>query len=64
MKESVPFAFFSLLALLRGRLDTLLLGFLTDYSAVGYYQLAFRVMFASFFVPVVVGLMFFPQLST
>ena len=64
VKESVPFAFFSLLALLRGRLDTLLLGFLTDYSAVGYYQLAFRVMFASFFVPVVVGLMFFPQLST
>ncbi len=64
VKESSPFVFFSLLALLRGRLDTLLLGFLTDYSAVGHYQLAFRVMFASFFVPVVVGLMFFPQLST
>lgn len=63
IKEGAPFILLSLLAMLRGKIDTLLLGFLTDYDTVGHYHLAFRVVFASFFFPTAVGLVLFPQLA-
>jgi O-antigen/teichoic acid export membrane protein len=63
IKEGAPFILLNLLAMLRGQVDTLLLGFLTDYDTVGHYHLALRIVFASSFVPATVGLVLFPQLA-
>jgi len=63
IKEGMPFFFLNLFILLRERVDTLLLGFLTNYDTVGYYQLAFRVIFASLFIPMVVNSVLFPRFA-
>src|SRR5215510_5626281 len=61
VKAGVPFILLTLLAMLQDKLDTLLLGFYTDYTIVGHYHLAFRVVSTSFFGPKVVGQACFPQ---
>lgn len=63
IKEGTPLVFVALLAMLQGKVETLLLGLLTDYDTVGQYQLAFRLVFTFFFVPVTVGQAFFPHLA-
>jgi len=63
IKAGLPLLLLSLLAMLSGKVDTLILGFLTDYVTVGHYNLAFKVVFASFFVPGSVFLVLFPQLT-
>ena len=63
IKEGAPFILLTLLVMLRGRVDILLLGFFTDYDTVGQYQLAFRVVFTTFFVPTTVSQALFPHLA-
>jgi O-antigen/teichoic acid export membrane protein len=63
IKDGAPFILLTLLVMLRGRVDTLLLGFFTDYDTVGQYQLAFRVVFTTFFVPTTVSQALFPHLA-
>jgi O-antigen/teichoic acid export membrane protein len=63
IKEGIPFILLTLLAMLRGQGDTLLLGFFTDYDTVGHYHLALRIVLAFSFVPTTVGLALFPQLA-
>jgi PST family polysaccharide transporter len=63
IREGTPFILLTLLTMLRGKLDTLLLGFFTDYSTVGQYHLALRVVLAGFFVPLAFEQALFPQLA-
>src|SRR5262245_26372149 len=63
LKEGVPFILLTLLVMLRGRVDTVLLGFFTDYDTVGQYQLALRVVCTTFFVPTTVSQALFPPLA-
>lgn len=63
IREGVPFILITLIAMLGDKVDTLLLGFLTDYETVGRYHLGLRVVFASLFVPTVVGQVLSPRLS-
>ena len=63
IKEGVPFIALTLLFTLREKLDTLLLGFFTDYTTVGHYQLAFRAVVATMFVPLAIGQAFFAPLA-
>ena len=63
LREGIPFTLLSFLAVLQDKADTLLLGFLTDYHTVGHYQLAYRVVIASLFVPMVMNSVLFPQLA-
>jgi O-antigen/teichoic acid export membrane protein len=63
LREGIPFTLLSFLAVLQNKVDTLLLGFLIDYHTVGHYQLAFRVVIASLFVPIVINSVLFPQIA-
>ncbi len=63
IREGIPFILTTLLALLGEKVDTLLLGFLTDYETVGRYHLGLKVVFASPFIPTVVGQVLFPGLA-
>ncbi len=63
IREGVPFLLTFLLAVLGEKIDTLLLGFLTDYETVGRYHMGLRIVFAASFIPTVVGQVFFPQLA-
>jgi len=63
IKEGAPFMALTLLFMLREKLDTLLLGFFTDYTTVGHYQLALRAVVASWFVPFAIGQAFFAPLA-
>ena len=63
LKEGIPFLFLSSMRLLRQNADSLLIGLLVDYQAVGYYQLAFKLVNAVSFIPAAIGSAFFPQLA-
>jgi O-antigen/teichoic acid export membrane protein len=63
LREGIPFTLLSFLVVLQNKADTLLLGVLTDYHTVGHYQLAFRVVIASLFVPMVMNSVLFPQIA-
>ena len=63
VRAGAPFTLLTLFAMLRDKLDTLLLGFFTDYNSVGHYALAFRVVSTSLFGPMAVGQACFPQLA-
>jgi O-antigen/teichoic acid export membrane protein len=63
IKEGAPFIALTLLFMLREKLDTLLLGFFTDYTTVGHYQLAFRAVVATAFVPLAIGQACFAPLA-
>jgi O-antigen/teichoic acid export membrane protein len=63
IKGGIPFILLTLLTMLQGQGDTLLLGFFTDYDTVGHYHLALRTVLAFSFVPTTVGLAFFPRLA-
>jgi len=62
LKETAPFLFLTVIALLQEKVDTLLLGTLTDFQSVAHYSLALRVIIASYFVPQVLGVVIFPYL--
>lgn len=62
-KEGAPFVLLLVIALLQEKVDTLLLGFLADYEAVGHYSLALRVVTAATFIPAALAMVFFPHLA-
>ena len=59
----LPFILISVLTIARDRLDTLLLGLLVAPAAVAAYQLAWRVIFATLFVPITVATALYPDLA-
>jgi O-antigen/teichoic acid export membrane protein len=62
-KEGAPFVLILVIALLQEKVDTLLLGFLADYEAVGHYSLALRIVTAATFIPAALAMVFFPHLA-
>jgi O-antigen/teichoic acid export membrane protein len=63
LKEGVPFLSLAVIALLQEKVDTLLLGLLTDYQVVAHYSLALRVTIALTFIPIAMGTACFPHLA-
>jgi O-antigen/teichoic acid export membrane protein len=63
IRQGTPFLFITLLMLLQGKLDTLMLGLLSDYQTVGYYQLACRIVLSGLFFPASVALILFRQVA-
>jgi polysaccharide transporter, PST family len=63
LREGAPFMLLLVVALMQEKVDTLLLGFLVDYQAVGLYSLALRVITAASFVPTAMAAVFFPRLA-
>jgi O-antigen/teichoic acid export membrane protein len=63
VREGVPFIVLALIAALRGKMDTLLLGLLIGYRAVGLFDLALRIVTASFFFPLVFCQLIVPRLA-
>jgi O-antigen/teichoic acid export membrane protein len=63
LKEGVPFLVLTAIALLQEKVDTLLLGLMTDYQAVAFYSLALRVAIALSFIPLAMGTACFPHLA-
>jgi O-antigen/teichoic acid export membrane protein len=59
----LPFILISMLTIARDRADTLLLGVLAAPPAVAAYQLAWRVITASLFVPLTVATALYPDLA-
>jgi O-antigen/teichoic acid export membrane protein len=59
----LPFIMISALTIARDRVDTLLLGVLVAPAAVSAYQLAWRVIAATLFLPMTVGTTLYPDLA-
>jgi O-antigen/teichoic acid export membrane protein len=62
LRLAVPFVVIALLHAGRDQIGTLLLGFLASYDAVAQYNLAFRVMSASLFIPTAICAVLVPIL--
>ena len=60
----LPFILISVLTIARDRADTLLLGLLVAPAAVAGYQLAWRVIAATLFVPITVATALYPDLAS
>jgi O-antigen/teichoic acid export membrane protein len=63
IQSGVPFVLLTLLLTLQGQIDTLLLGLLGDYDSTGHYNLAWRIVATSLFVPMAVNSALFPLLA-
>ncbi|UCC38671.1 MAG: oligosaccharide flippase family protein [Candidatus Aminicenantes bacterium] len=63
LRKGFPFLLLTLLTILQFQLDTLLLKLFTDYETVGHYNLASRIIFASFFIPGSLGSVFYQRLA-
>lgn len=63
IRAGAPFVFMSLLSLLQGRMETMLLGFLATLPATGAYQLSLRLLIASGFIPQSVNMAVFPHIA-
>jgi O-antigen/teichoic acid export membrane protein len=63
MLAAVPFLGITSLNLLQGRSETILLGFLSSFSAVGIYQLALRLLLSATFVQTAISSAVFPHLA-
>ncbi|MGB7159507.1 MAG: oligosaccharide flippase family protein [Tepidisphaeraceae bacterium] len=59
----LPFILISVLTIARDRADTFLLGLLAAPASVAGYQLAWRVIAATLFVPITVGTTLYPDLA-
>ncbi len=60
---SWPFALYNILQRIYSYLDSLLLGFLANYSQVGLYQIAFKIVFALQFLPLAFIASLYPAMS-
>jgi O-antigen/teichoic acid export membrane protein len=63
IREGAPFLLLQVIALMQEKMDTLLLGLMTDFESVAHYSLALRVITATYFIPQVLGTVFFPHIS-
>jgi O-antigen/teichoic acid export membrane protein len=59
----VPFLLIAFLLILQGKIETMLLGMLSNYEAVGVFQLALRVIMAAQFIPLALGSVIYPRLA-
>jgi O-antigen/teichoic acid export membrane protein len=59
----VPFLLMTLLGLLQGRTETMLLGLLSSFSAAAAYQLSMRLNVAAMFIPQAINLALFRHLA-
>jgi len=59
----LPFLLMTLLALLQGRTETMLLGLLSTFSATAAYQLSSRLTVAAMFIPQAINLALFRHLA-
>lgn len=59
----IPFLLLTLLTILQGKVETLLLGVLSNYEAVGVFQLALRLIMAAQFIPMALGSAIYPRLA-
>jgi O-antigen/teichoic acid export membrane protein len=64
LRQNRSFLMLSGVSTLRDKSDTLLLGLLASYSVVGHYNLAYRIVDASGFIPSAVGQALFPRLAS
>ena len=64
VREGMPFMLLMFLTMLRGKLDTVILGLLSGYDAVAQYQLALRIVVAAVFLPNVINQLLFAELSS
>jgi len=63
LRAGAPFVLISLLGVLQGSMETLLLGFLASLPATGAYQLALKLTISAGFIPGAVNTAFFPHLA-
>jgi O-antigen/teichoic acid export membrane protein len=63
IRQGTPFVFITVLMLLQTNLDTLMLGWLSDYQTVGHYQLACRIVISGFFFPAAVAQIIFRHVA-
>jgi O-antigen/teichoic acid export membrane protein len=63
VRAGIPFILLTILGTIRRQGDTLMLGFLAGYEAVGHYNLANRVLVAALFLPGVVNSVLFPEFA-
>lgn len=64
IRISWPFALYNIFQRLFTYLDSLLLGFLSAYSQVGIYQIAFKLIFALQFLPMAFTASLYPAMSS
>lgn len=63
VREGTLFIGFTLIRMLRERLDTLILAQFATYALVGHYQLGWRILIAANFVPSTIALVLYPRLT-
>ncbi len=63
LRAGAPFVFMSLLGLLQGRMETMLLGFLASLSATGAYELSLKLVVAASFIPQSINLAVYPYIA-
>jgi O-antigen/teichoic acid export membrane protein len=62
-KASFPFFVIALLSLIHFKIDSIMIGFLKPYSEVATYEAAYKLLEASRFIIVPIGMIFFPIFS-
>lgn len=63
IREGIPFLLMTSLTLLQGKLETVLLGVLSNYETVGVFQLALRLITAAQFIPQALASALYPRLA-
>jgi O-antigen/teichoic acid export membrane protein len=63
LKEAIPYGSLLLLNQINTRLDVILLGFFLTIDAVGIYNVGYRIVFMTLFIPRFVGTVLFPIAS-
>jgi O-antigen/teichoic acid export membrane protein len=63
IRLGAPFVLMSLLGVLQGSMETLLLGFLASLPATGAYQLALKITVSAGFIPQAVNIAVFPHIA-
>lgn len=61
--EGIPFLLMTFLTILQGKLETVLLGVLSNYETVGVFQLALRLIMAAQFIPMAFASALYPRLA-
>ncbi len=59
----IPFLLMTSLSILQGKLETVLLGVLSNYETVGVFQLALRLIMAAQFIPQSMNSAFYPRFA-
>lgn len=63
LREGAPFLLMTFLTIVQGKTETVLLGVMSDYTAVGVFQLALRLFMAALFIPQALSSAIFPRFA-